>query len=191
MTLSHPRTKERASVEGVLSGLRATTSKATERLVQDSCIKAVEQREQVLLELHGKEMSDLKAELHKEHKEHEQVKREHADLHREHTVLQEEMKDMINTNEENERKHHHLETNATNAVKAKTMGKAIETPKHRPQLLSNSCNRPNSAPPFPLFSCHDHGGVTCRAQISHATKSSGMDRRNTTQWVIIVYSYRI
>ena len=41
-----------------------------------------------------------------------------------HTVLQEEMKDMINTNEENERKHHHLETNATNAVHAKTMGKA-------------------------------------------------------------------
>jgi len=136
-----------------LSGLRATTSKATERLVQDSCIKAVEQREQVLLELHGKEMSDLKAELHKEHKEHERVKREHADLHREHTVLQEEMKDMINTNEENERKHHHLETNATNAVHAKTMGKAskhrnIETPKHRPQL-SNSCNQSNSAPPPP------------------------------------------
>lgn len=137
---SPPRTKERASVEGVLSGLRATTSKATERLVQDSCIKAVEQREQVLLELHGKEMSDLKAELHKEHKEHERVKREHADLHREHTVLQEEMKDMINTNEENERKHHHLETNATNAVHAKTMGKAskhwnTETPTTIVQLL--------------------------------------------------------
>ena len=98
-------------------------------------------------------MSDLKAELHKEHKEHERVKREHADLHREHTVLQEEMKDMINTNEENERKHHHLETNATNAVHAKTMGKAskhrnIETPKHRPQLF-NSCNQSNSAPPPP------------------------------------------